>query len=421
MHSLASLCLGLLVLAAPAFAQITAGQTDDFEDGTTEGWRNGRNTPDVSNVSTGGPDGAGDNYLQVVADGSFIAGRLVVFNTDEWAGNFTAAGVTTVTMDLNNTGTNPLVVRLWIEGAGGDFASTTGLSLPVGSGWQTATFSVRPGDLTAVRGGFDVAATLADVSRFRVYHSPTATAPGPEIVARLGLDNITAQGAAAPSFNLTATNTSPLTVPRGGSVSFNYSVTNNTANPVTGNLWFTAAPGAIAGIVQSGTVNAGQTVGAGFTQNVPGNAPVGTYTYTLNIGQFPNVIVDSETFTVTVTAARPAPGAPASWSLRDVTAWSPVKAPAARSAAPDRFALHAAYPNPFERSTALGFEVPAAAAVRVAVYDVLGREVAVLLDRVVEAGRHTARFDGAGLSRGVYLVRLQAGGVSEVRRVTLTR
>ncbi len=91
------------------------------------------------------------------------------------------------------------------------------------------------------------------------------------------------------------------------------------------------------------------------------------------------------------------------------------------AARPGAFALHAAYPNPSSTATALGLDVPEAARVRLAVYDVLGREVAVLLDRRVEAGHYTVRFDGAGLARGVYLVRMQAGGVSAVRRVTLVR
>ncbi|MEM1041235.1 MAG: T9SS type A sorting domain-containing protein [Bacteroidota bacterium] len=420
------LALGLLLLATPASAQVTVGQSDDFQDGTTQDWRNGRNTPDVSNVATGGPDGAGDSYLQVVADGSFIAGRLAVFNDEQWSGDFTAAGVTSVTVDLNNTGANDLVIRLWIEnnfaGPGdGDVVSTDGVSLPAGSGWQSFTFSVLPEDLTPL-GATSAGDVLTNVRRFRFYHGPTATAPGPNIVAELGLDNITADGAAGPNFDLTATNTSPLSTAPGGSVSFDYTVTNNTSNAATGDVWFTASPGGQRGIIRSGTLPAGQTVSASFTQPVPGNAPPGIYTYTINLGQFPNAVVDSESFALIVAAARSAPGAPLAWAVTDAAPWSVVEVPAAQSAAtPERFALHAAYPNPFETATSLGFDVPEATSLNVTVYDVLGREVAVLLDRTVEAGRHTVRLDGAGLSRGVYLVRLQAGAVSQVRRVTLVR
>ncbi len=427
MRLLFTLFLGLL-LASPASAQVMAGQSDDFNDGTTQDWRNGRNTPDVSNVPDGGPDGAGDGYLQINADGSFIAGRLVAFNTDQWIGDWTAAGITSVTMDLNNTGTNPLTIRLWIEGPGGTFVSDDNVALPVSSGWQSASFSVDPADLVA-SGGTDVSATLADVVRFRIYHGPTASAPGPNIVGLLGVDNVTAVGAPAPNFDLVATNTTPLTVAPGGSIQFDYAISNNTASPATGNLWFTASPGGLSGIIQSGTLPGGQTVNGSYTQNVPASAPAGTYTYNLNIGVFPNGIIDSETFTVTVTAARPGDrpalnAYPTSWPVSDAAPWSVVEeaGPVAMSSVtPETFALHAAYPNPFETTTSLGFDVPEATALNVTVYDVLGREVAVLLDGTVEAGQHTVRFDGSSLSRGVYLVRLQTAEVSEVRRVTLVR
>jgi hypothetical protein len=52
--------------------------------------------------------------------------------------------------------------------------------------------------------------------------------------------------------------------------------------------------------------------------------------------------------------------------------------------------------------------VPEAADVRLAVYDRLGREVAVILDGRMDAGNHEARFDATGLASGVYLYRLQA-------------
>jgi hypothetical protein len=59
--------------------------------------------------------------------------------------------------------------------------------------------------------------------------------------------------------------------------------------------------------------------------------------------------------------------------------------------------------------------------VRLAVYDVLGREVAVLVDGERPAGRHEAVLDGRMLPSGVYLVRLAAGGEVRTRAVTLAR
>ena len=59
--------------------------------------------------------------------------------------------------------------------------------------------------------------------------------------------------------------------------------------------------------------------------------------------------------------------------------------------------------------------------VRLAVYDPLGRKVRILIDEYKQAGIHTANFDTAGLSSGVYLSRLQVGGAVETRPVVLLR
>ncbi|NNF56640.1 MAG: T9SS type A sorting domain-containing protein, partial [Rhodothermaceae bacterium] len=91
------------------------------------------------------------------------------------------------------------------------------------------------------------------------------------------------------------------------------------------------------------------------------------------------------------------------------------------SGLPSGFALHAAYPNPFTPSTTLRYEVPSSGRVRLAVYDALGREVAMLLDGRVAAGRHEAVFEASRLPSGVYLVRMAADGFQQTRRVTLLR
>ena len=75
---------------------------------------------------------------------------------------------------------------------------------------------------------------------------------------------------------------------------------------------------------------------------------------------------------------------------------------------PSTFGLAQNYPNPFNPTTNIRFQVPEAADVRLAVYDRLGREVAVILDGRMDAGSHEARFDATGLASGVYLYKLQA-------------
>jgi len=90
---------------------------------------------------------------------------------------------------------------------------------------------------------------------------------------------------------------------------------------------------------------------------------------------------------------------------------------------PAAFGLGQNFPNPFNPSTTMHFVIPAGTVGRASlhVYDVLGRQVATLLDGPVESGAHAARFDGSGLASGVYLVRLAAGGAVAVRKMLLAR
>lgn len=84
---------------------------------------------------------------------------------------------------------------------------------------------------------------------------------------------------------------------------------------------------------------------------------------------------------------------------------------------PGAFELYAAYPNPFNPSTVIQFDVPQPATVRLAVYDLLGREVSVLVDGSMDAGIQTVTFDAGGLPNGTYLYRLETPQGSFVRQV----
>jgi hypothetical protein len=65
------------------------------------------------------------------------------------------------------------------------------------------------------------------------------------------------------------------------------------------------------------------------------------------------------------------------------------------------------YPNPFNPSTTIKFELPGASHVTMSVYDMVGREVSVLVNETSEAGIHEVKFDGSNLASGVYVYRLQ--------------
>ncbi len=225
--------------------------------------------------------------------------------------------------------------------------------------------------------------------------------------------------AAGPNFDLTASGV-PASVAQGNSFTVTYSITNNTGNAITGDLFYTASRAGVTIAqrrVRMGTLPPGFTLNGSYVQPVPGNAPTGNYVYTVRIGQFPNTTVDSEAFALTVTAGQIAGGA-ATWDVTDATPWVTEGAEASATAS---VATVGAYPNPFARSTAIGFELGTASDVSLVVYDVRGREVATLADGTMEAGPHHVTFDASALPSGIYVYRLTTGTQVETGRVTLVR
>lgn len=90
------------------------------------------------------------------------------------------------------------------------------------------------------------------------------------------------------------------------------------------------------------------------------------------------------------------------------------------------FALAAPYPNPFNPETTIKFSIGNGERVRLAVYDLLGRRIATLVDGALAAGRHDVRWngvddDGRQVASGVYLIRLQSGAHHSARKVVLMR
>jgi Zinc carboxypeptidase/Secretion system C-terminal sorting domain len=90
---------------------------------------------------------------------------------------------------------------------------------------------------------------------------------------------------------------------------------------------------------------------------------------------------------------------------------------------PEQFSLEQNYPNPFNPVTTIQFTIPVGTYGRTSlrVYDLLGREVAVLVNENKEPGIYTVRFDARGIASGVYLYRLEVGEVVDVKRMVLLR
>jgi hypothetical protein len=88
---------------------------------------------------------------------------------------------------------------------------------------------------------------------------------------------------------------------------------------------------------------------------------------------------------------------------------------------PLEYGLDQNYPNPFNPETFIGFRVAQAGRVKLQVFDLLGREVAVLMNEQKDPGGYQVRFDASALPTGVYLYRLTAGNYVEAKKLVLVR
>ncbi len=99
----------------------------------------------------------------------------------------------------------------------------------------------------------------------------------------------------------------------------------------------------------------------------------------------------------------------------------PNAVPPEASLAPARPILHQNYPNPFNAGTTIRYRVARSSMVRLSVFDLLGREVMVLVNERRDAGIYEVRFDRSDLPSGVYFYTLTTGSVTQARRLVLLR
>ena len=88
---------------------------------------------------------------------------------------------------------------------------------------------------------------------------------------------------------------------------------------------------------------------------------------------------------------------------------------------PVSYMLRQNYPNPFNPVTSIDFAIPTAGHVELAVYNVLGEQVAKLIDGNLQSGFHTAEFNAENLVSGIYFYRLTAGNYSEMKKMILMK
>jgi hypothetical protein len=88
---------------------------------------------------------------------------------------------------------------------------------------------------------------------------------------------------------------------------------------------------------------------------------------------------------------------------------------------PDKYSLSQNYPNPFNPSTTISYALPKAGAVTLKLYDIMGREVAVLVNEVKQPGNYEVQFNGSNFASGTYFFRLTAGDFVQTKKMQLVK
>jgi hypothetical protein len=230
---------------------------------------------------------------------------------------------------------------------------------------------------------------------------------------------------------ITLTPANPLVIPQGGNLEYAASLVSNLPSPFNVDIWtYVVLPGGFSygPIWQINnypmTPNTVIEVDA-INQQIPMIASVGTYTYHMKAGQFPQFIAGEDEFQFEVVAA----GIAETDNNSDWIASGYEHAFAASNedreliqSRPGQYSLSEAYPNPFNPTTTITVALPEKADLDIAVYNVAGQLVATLVDGHTQAGTLTLTFDATGLASGLYFVRATVPGhLNSVQKVMLVR
>lgn len=88
---------------------------------------------------------------------------------------------------------------------------------------------------------------------------------------------------------------------------------------------------------------------------------------------------------------------------------------------PDNFELKQNYPNPFNPSTKISFALPKEGSVTLKIYDINGKEIASLINGMMNAGTHQVTWNASGISSGVYFYKIETDGFSDVKKMMLVK
>ncbi len=223
----------ILFSSLTVLAQVTAGQIDDFEDETVQGWFEGILSPNPPiNITTDGPSGVNDHYLQDDSAGGTGSGsKMVIRNTTQWAGNYTSEGIIAIRFNARVI-TEDLDNRIAMTGGGGAIGSKNAVTVIAGSGWTSIVIPIAFGDMQTVTAngavaGFDIAATLSNCTEFRILSNNIPSYNGESIASRIEIDNVEA----LTTLNLNKFKTSAFSIfPNPSSSILNLELTNITNN-----------------------------------------------------------------------------------------------------------------------------------------------------------------------------------------------
>lgn len=194
----------VFVICQSATAQpLTLGQVDTFQGPSFNNWQQGANSPPGAlTVVGGGQGGASDFYLRIVGTGGVGAGsRITAFNTAQWAGNYPAAGVTAIEMDLfapTTSNAENLSFRIAFRTGFSGYLSQP-FTVPRDGAWRHAVYNLTANDMIAVGGPSSFETFIQSVDEVRVLHSTsTFSLNGDPINGIVGIDNIRATAAPVP-------------------------------------------------------------------------------------------------------------------------------------------------------------------------------------------------------------------------------
>jgi hypothetical protein len=88
---------------------------------------------------------------------------------------------------------------------------------------------------------------------------------------------------------------------------------------------------------------------------------------------------------------------------------------------PNKFTLEQNYPNPFNPTTTIRYTIPSAASVQLKIYNVLGNEIATIVNEELPPGNYTVEYDASNLPSGIYFYTLTTNDITETKKMTLIK